>query len=262
MTFETINQFRKDLKGGRKCIGVAISFTDPLVTDALAESVDYIWIDLEHGGMSPDAVSAHLLACRARKVPGIVRLPGGGAFLIKPMLDAGADGIIIPQVRTAAEVRQLVDDCRYPPIGRRGFGPRVPSGYFRRADADFVSRANESIFVAVMIETVEAYEAIDEILAVPGLDSIVIGPADLSWALGARGDQEDPRMVEAMNVIIAKTLAAGRFVGCGMGPDPKFAFRMAQRGVQWLQVGVDCAVLIQGFDQIRTSFNSLWDHRD
>ena len=177
MTIETINQFRNDLKVGRKCFGIAISFSDPLVTDALADSVDYIWIDLEHGGMSPEAVSAHLLACRARKVPGIVRLPGGGAPLIKPTLDSGADGIIIPQVRTADEVKQLVDTCRYPPLGHRGFGPRVPSGYFRRADAAFVESANESIFTAVMIETSEAYEALDEILAVPGLDSIVIGPA-------------------------------------------------------------------------------------
>ena len=258
MTVEAINKFRKELRSGQKCLGPGISFSDPLVTDALCDSVDFIWIDLEHGGMSPEALSAHLLACRARGVPGIVRLPGGGAPLIKPVLDAGADGIIIPQVRSAEEVKQLVDDCRYPPVGHRGFGPRVPSGYFRKADQDFVARANESLFLAVMIETAEAYACIDEILAVPGLDSIVFGPADLSWSLGAQGNMEDPRVVEAFETVIAKAQAAGLFIGCGLGPDPLFAFRMARRGVQWLQTGVDCAILIQGFDQIRQTFSRLW----
>jgi 4-hydroxy-2-oxoheptanedioate aldolase len=261
MTNETINHFREDLKAGRICIGPGVSFSDPLVSDALGDSVDFIWIDLEHGGMSPEALSAHLLACRARGVPGIVRLPGGGASLVKPALDSGADGIIVPQVRTVEEVRQLVDDCRYPPSGHRGFGPRVPSAYFRHASEEFVARANESVFVAVMIETAEAYKAIGEIVSIPGLDSVVIGSADLSWSLGARGDMEDPRVVKAFDTIIKTARAAGRFVGCGMGPDPNFAFRMAQRGAQWLQVGVDCAILIQGFDQIRATFNHLWDRR-
>ncbi len=156
---------------------------------------------------------------------------------VKPALDAGADGIIVPQVRTVEEVKQLVDDCRYPPVGHRGFGPRVPSAYFRHADEEFVARANESVFVAVMIETTEAYAAIGEIVSVPGLDSVIIGPADLSWALGANGNMDDPRLVKAFEVIIQAARAAGKFVGCGMGPDPIFAFRMAQRGAQWLAGG-------------------------
>jgi 2-keto-3-deoxy-L-rhamnonate aldolase RhmA len=257
MTNQTINQFRDALKSGQICIGPSVSFSDPAVSDALGDSVDFIWIELEHSGMSPEAVSAHLLACRARNKPGLVRLPGGGAARVKPVLDSGADGIILPQVYTVDEVRQLVDDCRYPPIGHRGFGPRVPSAYFRYANEEFVARANESVFVAVMVETTEAYEAISEIVAVPGLDSVVIGPADLSWALGANGNMDDPRLVKAMDTIIKTARDAGVFVGCGMGPDPIFAFRMAARGAQWLQVGVDCAILIQGFDQIRATFNHL-----
>lgn len=259
MTFEAIHRFRTALKAGKVCIGPGITFSDPMVTDAIAASSDFIWIDLEHGGMSPEALSAHLLAAHAHGLPGIVRLPGGGTARVKPVLDSGADGIIIPQVRTVEEVRLLVDDCRYPPLGHRGFGPRVPSDYFRNATPDFVATANESIFVAVMIETAEAYAAVAEIVAVPGLDSIVIGPADLSWALGAQGDTSDPRLVHAFEMIISQAKEAGCLVGCGMGPDPVFASLMAQLGAQWLQVGVDCAILIQGFDQVRSAFNTLRD---
>jgi 2-keto-3-deoxy-L-rhamnonate aldolase RhmA len=259
VTNDSINKFRSNLKAGQVCLGVGMTYSDPLITDTLGSSVDFFWIDLEHAGMSPEALSAHLLACRARGIPGIVRLPGGITSLIKPALDSGADGIIIPQVRTVEEVKELVADCRYPPQGRRGFGPRVPSNYFRTADAGFVDEANASIFVAVMIETAEAYEAIDQIVAVPGLDSVVLGPADLSWSLGARGDVENPKVVAAIETIIAKARAAGLFVGAGMGPDVDFAYRMAQRGVQWLQVGLDCAILIKQVDQIRSSFHSRWD---
>jgi 4-hydroxy-2-oxoheptanedioate aldolase len=257
MTFEAINQFRADLKAGKVCLGPGITFSDPMVTDAIATSSDFIWIDLEHGGMSPEAVSAHLLAARHHGLPGIVRLPGGNTALVKPALDSGADGIIVPQIRTVEEVKQLVDDCRYPPLGHRGFGPRVPSDYFRHATPEFVARANESVFVAVMIETAEAYAAIADIVAVPGLDSVVIGPADLSWALGAKGDMDDPRLVNAFEAIIRQAKKAGCLVGCGMGPDPVFANLMAQRGAQWLQVGTDCAILIQGFDQVRAAFTRL-----
>jgi 2-keto-3-deoxy-L-rhamnonate aldolase RhmA len=255
VTIEAINKFRKDLKAGKTCIGAGITFSDPLITDALGSSVDFFWIDLEHGGMSPQALSAHLLASRARDIPGIVRLSGGSTSLVKPALDSGADGIIIPQVRRLEEVQQLVDDCRYPPLGHRGYGPRVPSNYFRNGGPDFVEDANKSIFVAVMIETAEAFEAIDEIIAVPGLDSIVIGPADLSWALGAKGDVKDPRVVEAIEKIVTKARAVGCFVGAGMGPDVDFAFWLAQLGVQWLQVGLDCAILIKAVDAIRSSLH-------
>jgi len=259
VTNDSIKKFRSDLKAGQICIGAGITFCDPLITDALGSSVDFFWIDLEHGGMSPEVLSGHLLASRARGIPGIVRLPGGHTSLVKPALDSGADGIIVPQVRTVEEVKQLVDDCRYPPLGRRGYGPRVPSNYFRNAGTDFVEEANESVFVAVMIETAEAYEAIDQIVAVPGLDSVVLGPADLSWSLGARGDVENPKVVTAIETIVKKARAAGCFVGAGMGPDVDFAYRMAKRGVQWLQVGLDCAILVKQADQIRSSFHSRWD---
>jgi 2-keto-3-deoxy-L-rhamnonate aldolase RhmA len=259
VTFDSINKFREDLEAGRKCIGIGITFCDPLISDAIGKSVDFLWIDLEHGGMSPETLSGHLLASRSRGIPGIVRLSGGSTALVKPALDLGADGIIIPQVRTVEEVKRLVDDCRYPPLGHRGYGPRVPSDYFRDGGLNYVREANDSVFVAVMIETAEAYAALDEILTVPGLDSVVIGPADLSWALGAQGDVDDPRMMTAIETITAKTQAAGRFVGAGMGPDVDFALKMARRGVQWLQVGLDCAVLVKAFDEIRSSFHVRWD---
>ena len=259
VNMEAIDAFRERLRSGHICLGAGITFADPLVSDALCGSVDFLWIDLEHSPMSPEALSGHLLAARGRNVPALVRVGGAITPLIKGALDAGAGGIIVPQVRGVQEVRQAVNDCRYPPLGQRGYGPRVPTGYFRDGGGEFAERANRSVFAAVMIETVEALAALDDILAVPGLDSVVIGPSDLSFSMGVRGDVEHPRVVAAIEDIVARARAAGKFVGAGMGPDADYAHTMARRGVQWLQVGSDCTYLYRQMDAIAAAFRCQWE---
>jgi 2-dehydro-3-deoxyglucarate aldolase/4-hydroxy-2-oxoheptanedioate aldolase len=126
----------------------------------------------------------------------------------------------------------------------------VPSNYGRDSGAAYIARANQELFVAVQIETAEAYAALDDILAIPGLDSLVLGPQDLSGALGRLGDVEHPTVVAAIQTVIDKTRASGRSVGAGMGTDVAYAAKMAQRGVQWLQVGGDFGYLIEAMDGI------------
>lgn len=245
-----INHFRRRLAQGESCIGASISFSDPRVTDALADSVDFLWIDLEHSFMSPETLSAHLLAARGRNKPGLVRVTGSSTPFIKPVLDMGADGIIVPQVRSVAEVAQIVNDCRYPPLGRRGFGPRVPTNYGRDETSAYIERANHDLFVAVQIENSEALAVVEEIAHIPGLDSLVIGPMDLSGSLGRLGDVEHPTLVAAIERIVAAARAASLSVGAGMGTDPEYASKLAKRGVQWLQVGSDFGYMIQAIDAI------------
>ena len=191
MTNETqpspVAAFRAKMAAGDICIGASITLTDPHATDALGDSVDFFWIDLEHSMMSAEALGGHLLAAKARSKPALVRVPGSGTPFIKPVLDAGADGIIVPQVRSTAEVQDVVNSCRYPPLGERGYGPRVPSNYGRDGGDTYIERANREIFVAVQIENAQAFAALDEILAITGLDSIALGPWDLSASLGAAG---------------------------------------------------------------------------
>lgn len=245
-----INHFRQRLAQGETCIGASVSFSDPRVTDALADSADFLWIDLEHSFMSPETLSAHLLAARGRNKPGLVRVTGSSTPFIKPVLDMGADGIIVPQVRSVEEVQQIVNDCRYPPMGRRGFGPRVPTNYGRDETFAYIERANRDLFVAVQIETAEALAAVEEIVTIPGLDSLVIGPMDLSGSLGRLGDVEHPTIVAAIERVVKVARAAGLSVGAGMGTDPAYAAKMAQRGVQWLQVGSDFGYMIESMDRI------------
>jgi len=253
----SIETFRKKLRDGVVCIGAGITFADALVTDALGDSVDFFWIDTEHTAMNPETLARHLLAARAHNVPGFVRVGAGVTHLIKTALDAGADGIIVPQVRSVEKVRAAVADCRYPPVGRRGYGPRVPSQYGREGGKEYVGRANEHVFVAVQIETREALEQLDAIVAVPGLDSLVVGPSDLAHSLGLSGELEHPRNVEAVEAIIAKSRAAGLFVGTGMGPDTAYAAAMAKRGCQWIQVGCDFDYLVKSIGTITAELRRI-----
>lgn len=253
---QAIAEFRAKLDAGQVCVGAAITFDDPLVTDALGDSVDFFWIDTEHCLITAQTLAGHLLAARARGVPGLVRVPGSGTAFIKPVLDMGAEGIIVPQVRSAEEVRSLVSDCRYAPLGRRGYGPRVPSNYGRDGGDEYIARANQHLFVSVQIENAEAYAALDEIAAVPGLDSLVLGPADLASSLGHTNQPEHPEVVAALETIIHTARAAGLYVGSGMGLDADYACLMARRGVQWMQVGGDYDYMIAQMNQIASQVRS------
>lgn len=245
-----IQQFREKLQAGRLCVGCGITLADPVVTEVIAASTDFLWIDLEHSHLDIQTVLSHLMAARIRQVPGIVRVRDSDVASIKPILDIGADGVIVPQMQSAAEARTVVETCRYAPQGKRGIGPRRASDYGRIDLVDYIAAANEQIFVAVQVENVDALAEIDEIVSIEGLDSVVIGPVDLSHSLGYTNQLDHPRVVEAMRTIVDKTTAAGKFAGIGMGSDESFAAKAVKMGVHWLQCGDDFQFLAAGVDQL------------
>ena len=247
-----ISAFRERLAAGKLCLGASVTFTDPSVTEALCDSADFIWIDTEHRAMNLESVTGHLVAARAGRTAALVRVPSSDIGHVKPVLDAGAPGIIVPQVRSAAEVRRVVDACRYPPMGDRGFGPHRPSNYGRAlSDVDaYVEAMNRDLFVSVQIEHIEAYRELDAIAAIPGLDSLVIGPVDLSGSMGVLGQLDHPEVEAAMERIIDVGHEAGLSIGMGMGSQYDYGRRWSSRGVDWIQVDCDYSYMISGFDRV------------
>lgn len=246
-----INYFIEKLKQGTVCIGPGVTFTDPLVTEVLADEVDFLWYDLEHCPMSLEALSGHFLAARGCNKPAIIRVPVGEVGIVKQVLDSGANGIVVPQVKTVEEVKNLVSLCYYPPKGQRGFGPRIPSDFGRIDGNEVMKEANASIFVSVMIETVEALDNIEEIVSIDGLTSVVIGPSDLSIALGIPNELTHPKIASAIKKIVKAAKARDVFVGSGLGADKDYADFLVSLGVEWLQLGSDFAYLIQRVRQLK-----------
>jgi len=267
--FAAINAFRAKLQdtAALPLVGIGVQLADPSSTDALADTVDFFWFDNEHTPLSPEMIKWHIMVAHGKNKPAIVRVPGpnivheGGrpwGTWIKHALDSNADGIVVPQIRTAADVQSVVADCRYPTGGqrlapfdkpqsaptddparlRRGFGPTTPMNYGRLPMARYLEAADQSIFVAVMIETVEALQNIDEICAVPGLDCVVIGANDLSGALGMPYMGSSDPVQQAIDCIISTAQKHGKFVFFSTR-NPDLAKRLAAKGVQILHVGSD-----------------------
>jgi 2-keto-3-deoxy-L-rhamnonate aldolase RhmA len=251
---------RAKLRAGGIALGAGITFSDPTVTEALAPLVDFFWIDMEHNATTTESMLGHLIAARASGAASIVRIPNNDVGWVKRVLDSGAEGIILPRAYTAHEVAEFVSACRYPPMGTRGFGPRRPMQYGRLNQKEYLQQANRDVFVTVQVETVELLAELDMVLEIEGLDSLVLGPQDLSGSMGRLGETTHPEVIEAMKTVATKTKAAGKFIGAGLGANPQFAQVLIDCGVQWLQAGNDFEYMIQAcqrtFDQIRADHSS------
>jgi 4-hydroxy-2-oxoheptanedioate aldolase len=241
---ENAQYFRSKLAAGKTLLGTCITFVDPTVTEALTSVLDFVWIDTEHNPLSLERVQGHIMATKGTETTPIVRVPDNHPALIKPVLDIGAAGVIVPLVKTADDVRRAVAACRYPPEGVRGFGPRRPSGFGARGGPEFCRLANETIITIVQIEQAEALANLAEILRVPGLTSIVVGPNDLAASLGFTGQPRHPDVLRAIEGVIAQARAAKIPMGIAVADDPQVLIEWADKGVNWLAMAADYALLV------------------
>ncbi|HEV8003417.1 MAG TPA: aldolase/citrate lyase family protein [Planctomycetaceae bacterium] len=253
----SLDPFREKMLRGEVCFGTAITFTDPTITELLAGELDFVWIDAEHNALSLESVQLHLMAVNGSKSFPLVRVAWNDPVLLKPVLDIGTPGVVIPLIRTAADAALAVAACRYPPKGIRGFGPRRASRYGRDGGPDYIAQADASIMVNVQIEHAEAVKNLDAILATDGLSGIVIGPNDLAGSMGYPGQPRHPDVLKAIDTVAARARAANKFVGLGSSADPDELADWVRRGVQWLLVGADFVLLRKGTAQTIAAARSL-----
>ncbi len=238
-------EFRNKLRQGQVCLGTIITFNDPTVTEALCGLLDFVWIDMEHNALTLDAVQGHVMATNGSTTTPLVRVAWNDPVLIKPVLDIGAAGVIVPLVRSADDVRRAVAACLYPPAGIRGFGPRRPSNYGRDSGPEFCRAANENVVVIVQIEHIDAVNDLDAILSVPGLTGVVIGPNDLAGSLGLIGQPNHPDVQAVIERVIAGGRHHGVPVGLATGDDPSALSQWVQKGMQWLAMSNDVSLMLR-----------------
>ena len=189
--------------------------------------------------LSPQGVQRMVMA--AGEVPCVVRVPANHEAWIKHVLDAGAAGIIVPLVNTAADAALAVQRAKYPPQGVRGVGPSRALGY-GYGIADYVARANQDTAVIVQAEHTHAVAAIDEIVAVPGIDAIFVGPFDLSLSLGVPGQVDNPAVVASIETVRLAAQRAGLALGY-FGVSPEAVQAWMTRGFNLVACGVDLMML-------------------
>ena len=242
-----VPDFRNRLASDAFLVGTWLTLLDPTVPELLAGSgYDLLIADGEHGPVATSDLVQMVIATRAAGVPVLYRVAANEPVRIMHALDAGASGVVIPQVRTVADVEKAVAWCRYPPVGLRGIAPRRPSD-FGRQTAAYMAGANEAVTCCVQIETREALDALDAILEVPGVDTILVGPNDLAASIGHTGRSTDPEVEAAITHIIERATAHGVPAGAWT-QSTTIARRRREQGFRWVTVSADYGFIVAAAD--------------
>ncbi|MEQ9123111.1 MAG: aldolase/citrate lyase family protein [Alphaproteobacteria bacterium] len=236
------NEIKRRWQAGEACVNGWCAIPNSFSAELMAHAGwDSITIDLQHGLVDYQAAVTMLQAISTTATPPTARVPWCEPGIIMKMLDAGAMGIICPMINTPEEAETFVGACKYAPLGYRSSGPTRAVIY---SGSDSSAKANDEILAIAMIETVQAVENLDAILATPGLDGVYIGPTDLALTMGAPPvlDPTDKGVVAAIEKIIDATNAKGLGAGIHCGT-PEYAAKMIKRGAKLTTIASDGRLL-------------------
>ncbi|KPK64943.1 MAG: hypothetical protein AMK73_04445 [Planctomycetes bacterium SM23_32] len=255
-----MKNLRRELQAGRPVVGSWIDTCSPVVAELMAAAgFDFLTVDAEHSGADVTAAHALFQAVRSGNadcVP-VVRLPGSDYATTKRYLDAGAAGVIAPLVNTPQQAEAVVAAAKYPPEGRRGVGFCRANMYGLRFE-EAVASANDATLVCVQIEHTDAVECIDEILSVPGVDAVFIGPYDLSASLGITGQFDHPDMARATRRVLEAAARGGVAAGIHVvQPDTDEVARRIEEGYRLIAYSLDVTMLIH---ECRSGLSAIRRH--
>ena len=230
---------------GETCLGSWVSTASPAVVDVLKYlPLDWFVFDMEHSPTGIESVGTMIGTLGGGNAAPLVRVGQADQALIKNVLDAGSEGVVVPLVNTKEEAERAVQLCKYPPDGIRGtaFGRAAKYGL---DGARYLRSANDENLVIVQIETAAALSNLEAIASVKGVDVLFVGPSDLTMSLGLIDDRANPRVVDAMLRVVKTCREHGRAAGV-MAASPDEAKRAVERGFGFISLGSDVRHLMVG----------------
>ena len=236
------NTLRSLWTRGEAVVNGWLSIPSSFSSEVMAhQGFDSLTVDMQHGVVDYKDAVTMLQAISTTSVIPLARVPWNDPARLMKILDAGVYGVICPMINTRAEAEAMVQACKYPPRGFRSFGPVRASIY---AGTDYADRANADLVVMPMIETALAMKNLDDILSVPGVDAVYVGPADLSLAFGCkpRLDQTDAPVVEAQQQIVEACKHHSVIAGIHCGTST-YALKMIGAGYQFVTLASDSRFL-------------------
>ena len=249
------NTLKKALSRHEMTYGCWVTLAHPLIPEILSQAgFDWLTIDMEHSSIELGDLLPLIISTEANGMVPLVRVGENNPNLIKRVMDAGAYGVIVPNVNSAGEAQRAVDSVKYPPYGKRGVGLYRAQRYGREFEAYKKWLAKESV-VIIQIEHIDAVRDIDNIFAVEGIDAFVVGPYDLSGSLGCPGEFDRPVVKQA----IARYERVCKKMRKPMGfhvvqPEPKRVMALKKKGYAFLAVGIDTLYLgIKARDTLKES---------
>lgn len=238
-----VNPFKQALSAGETVFGCWLGLADTFSAELMGTAgFDWLLIDGEHAPNDLRSILAQLQVLTASPSHPIVRVPVGETYLMKQMLDAGAQTILVPMVESADQARQLVRDVTYPPQGDRGVGYALTRAARFSQITDYGTTADAQICLLLQVENRKGMAALDDILAVEGVDGVFIGPADLAADMGHMGNAQHPDVQTAIMDALRRIKAAGKAPGILSTRDEMTNDALAA-GAQFVAVGADVLLL-------------------
>lgn len=244
----TVAALAARLRSGQPALSAWCGLPDPVIAGFLArEAFDAVTLDMQHGGIDLAATLRAIPLIAAAGKPAVARIPVGEFATASRLLDGGASGIIAPMINTVEDARRLAAFTKFPAMGERSWGPHPALALSGLGPADYFATANGFTLSFAMVETREALAILDEVLAVPGIDGIFIGPSDLSIGLsgGRTLDPASPEVEQALDHALARARAAGKLAAV-YAPSGQRAGEFIRRGFPFVAVASDLAFLRAG----------------
>jgi len=231
------------LKRGECVIGPFMKSRDPALVEIVGLSgFDFAILDMEHSALSIESVEDLIRMAEVRGIDSIVRVPEISESAISRPLDAGASGLLIPHVDAKEQAEQVVFLSKFSPLGERGMDVFARAADYSHVPKDvYLKEANRRTLLIVQIEGRKGVGNLDDILAVKGLDTIFVGPYDLSQSLGIPGQIDHPKVIEKIKEVVGKVRKAGLSLGIYVD-DAEAAKRWIDLGVQFIALLVDTVI--------------------
>jgi 2-dehydro-3-deoxyglucarate aldolase/4-hydroxy-2-oxoheptanedioate aldolase len=226
-----------------------------LFTTGIAQMLDrcgleFVIYDMEHGRCDFSLAAQMIDSCRGTAVVPLVRVPDLSNAPLSRVLDLGASGVMVPRVETGSQMRDIVAQLKYAPLGRRGVALGIAHDRFGASDATYFARANSETMVIALIETARAFEHLDEILATPGLDVAWMGHYDLTVSMGIPAQFDHPRFLEAMDRLVERcrhfNVAPGFLPGSA-----RDAGLWIRKGFRMISLGSDIGLYVNALAEFR-----------
>ncbi|WP_447927138.1 aldolase/citrate lyase family protein [Vreelandella sp. EE27] len=251
-----VNHFKKALLEHRSQTGLWLSLADTYAAEVVAGSgADWLLIDGEHSPLTIDKTLTMLQVLAGYPVAPVIRPLWNDMALLKQLLDAGANSLLLPYVQSAQEAAQIVSWTRYAPRGVRGMASgAVRASRFGRM-SDYIERCEQELCLIAQIETKRGLDCLEEIADVEGIDALFIGPADLAADMGYAGQPGHPEVVAAVENALRRIAAAGKAPGV-LSVDLDLAKRYAEAGSVFTAVGVDLVMLAQSSEHVVAEFRN------
>jgi len=241
-------ELKNKMRSKQPCLGAWVTLTDLVVSELMSHAgFDFLFVDAEHSVIPLEKLAVMLLMMQRGQTPAIVRVSANDPDLIKQTLDVGAEGIMVPMVQTPDDASRAVRAAKYPPLGIRGYGPMIPTDFYRDENG-YVSHANERTTVIIQVEDIATVESLERVLEVPGIDGVFVGPADLSFSMGIPLEMDHPDLLKAIGTIAAKSRKAGIPFGASAGIAKKLDWQ-----VEYVTLGSDYSLMQSAAKDIRLS---------